>query len=625
LVGCLLLSSGYALASDISGALYYAIISIGNSGGTEATDVCTTADISTPSLIASGSSNTTATNMVMRNSTGADALFMPGYDTNPWVMWVESLPAHSYTNYLLYTAESTGGIIRYFPGTGGMTADDDASLELGDDFTIEQRGRVNTSAGADKNLLYKNKAFKIYVSDASQITAEMGTPGGNQSVRVGAGADDCTLRWDGTEWTGWSIGNDSMTAGYSTATFYKAGGGMRFQSLPISQGATIATANVTYTAKVNRASTVVRTRFTGEDVDDAATFSSLVDYQARRGTVVGGANDDYITTAQVDWDAIPAWTAETTYTSPELKTIVQEIVNRAGWASGNDMVIFWDDHDGRSDAASNCLRQGYSYVGSSTKAPLLYVSWGAENYVAVTANGIDSGEHIIKVTADGTNMKIYVDDIEKDSAALGGASTSDNDSNWAFLENNVVPYMDYHKIWVSGALKQHIEWEYDDEFTDQSGNGNHATPTFRTTSSDEDVSGTVISFLPVSEAKAPAFSLGDTPPWITEVPPVSGNFTTGIMPTFPGAEIITAVAEESDTPSQLPLTIIAGFTILAISLTVSGFTKRAGSNSLLLKSILIGSLMGIAIATNIMDFWMLLFFAIIAVALAMGSQQKGWV
>ncbi len=52
----------------------------------------------------------------------------------------------------------------------------------------------------------------------------------------------------------------------------------------------------------------------------------------------------------MSWDNIPAWTQDTEYQSPDISAIVQEIVNQAGWVSGNHLVLFWDDHEGRSTA-----------------------------------------------------------------------------------------------------------------------------------------------------------------------------------------------------------------------------------------------------------------------------------
>ncbi|WP_149867358.1 hypothetical protein [Dehalococcoides mccartyi] len=54
-----------------------------------------------------------------------------------------------------------------------MTADDDASLELGNNFIIEQEGYINTDASSDKNLVYKEGAFRSYVSGDNEITSSI--------------------------------------------------------------------------------------------------------------------------------------------------------------------------------------------------------------------------------------------------------------------------------------------------------------------------------------------------------------------------------------------------------------------------------------------------------------------
>jgi hypothetical protein len=62
----------------------------------------------------------------------------------------------------------------------------------------------------------------------------------------------------------------------------------------------------------------------GEDVDDSATFSTKADFDGRTRT-----------TASVDIDTITA--EDALWYSYDIKTIIQEIVNRAGWATGQDM------------------------------------------------------------------------------------------------------------------------------------------------------------------------------------------------------------------------------------------------------------------------------------------------
>ena len=98
--------------------------------------------------------------------------------------------------------------------------------------------------------------------------------------------------------------------------------GLRFQDINIPQGATINDARIQFRAD-ETSSGAVTFDIQGENVDDAATFSG--DY---------GISSRAVTTATVSWT--PAdWTvlneAGEAQRTPDLSTIVQEIVNRPGW------------------------------------------------------------------------------------------------------------------------------------------------------------------------------------------------------------------------------------------------------------------------------------------------------
>jgi len=139
---------------------------------------------------------------------------------------------------------------------------------------------------------------------------------------------------------------------------------MRFLNVTIPKNATIDTAYLTLRAYATRTGTTVNSKIRGEAADNPVTFSTLADYQGRPKT-----------TAVVNWNAIPAWTLDTDYNSPEIKTIIQELVNRAGWVSGNALVIFWDDHDDLSTHAAGCRRQGKAYDTDTTYCAKLHIEY----------------------------------------------------------------------------------------------------------------------------------------------------------------------------------------------------------------------------------------------------------
>ena len=132
--------------------------------------------------------------------------------------------------------------------------------------------------------------------------------------------------------------------------------GIRFQNLTIPQGATITSAYIEFETDETSSESTSLT-FHGEDVDNAAAFSSTAHDLTNRTT----------TSASVDWNNIPAWNrVNEKHQSPDLSSIVQEIVNRSGWRSGNSMVFI---------ITGSGRRVAESYDGESAAAPLLHVSY----------------------------------------------------------------------------------------------------------------------------------------------------------------------------------------------------------------------------------------------------------
>ena len=146
LVFAILCAPLIAFASDITDARFFGNITVSNNSTSANTNVATTANISTVNLINGDYLNAGANNTTMRNSSGADIPFMPSNNaTNPWVMWIPAIGQETYLKYLLYTAESSGGIIRYFPGSGGMSTADSVGLELGGALPV-RRWRCGTGS-----------------------------------------------------------------------------------------------------------------------------------------------------------------------------------------------------------------------------------------------------------------------------------------------------------------------------------------------------------------------------------------------------------------------------------------------------------------------------------------------
>lgn len=142
-----------------------------------------------------------------------------------------------------------------------------------------------------------------------------------------------------------------------------------FPSVAIDQGANIGTAKLSlraYSTPVSGTLADVRTIIRADDADNPSVPSSASDAAGRTRTTAG-----------VDWDP-SVWAANTDYDSPDISAVIQEIVDRPGWTSGNNLLILWDD-DGST--AGDHRVNAYSWDDATAPAPKLTVEVGGGAFV----------------------------------------------------------------------------------------------------------------------------------------------------------------------------------------------------------------------------------------------------
>lgn len=182
--------------------------------------------------------------------------------------------------------------------------------------------------------------------------------------QVAADTDDCLRRLTASYFT---LTANYLFAGYSAADNKQWGSGMRFLDITIPQGATIIEAHLTLTAQDALSGTVVNTKISAEGIDDAPTFiNNAATFDTRWAAR---------TAARVDWIAIPTWTDNEEYDSPDIKTVIKEIVDREGWTSGYDIVIFWEDFEDRSSS----FRRADSHEDNPLTAAKLVITYEEAN------------------------------------------------------------------------------------------------------------------------------------------------------------------------------------------------------------------------------------------------------
>ncbi len=134
---------------------------------------------------------------------------------------------------------------------------------------------------------------------------------------------------------------------------------MRFQ-LNIYNAATITTSYLTVTS-ANDDNDGAECTVYAEDVDNASQITTFAHWTTALGRK---------TTASAAWD-LPALTEDSSYNSPSLNSVIQEIVNRESWASGNYTNLLLDE-----DGSSTVLVEWYSHSG--TTEPVLHVEYNSE-------------------------------------------------------------------------------------------------------------------------------------------------------------------------------------------------------------------------------------------------------
>lgn len=228
-------------------------------------------------------------------------------------------------------------------------------------------------------------------------------------------------------YTGWPlavtrVGNDLYTPEWL------CDGGFRFQDFTIPQGATIITATLTLwlAGEGYEGGTRIKSKFYAAAEDDAAAFNG----SDRRVHLVPRS------TAYVQYNPPPWGWGTPDYPLPiDLAPVVQEIINRAGWTSGNALSLLWvmdDDSTPRelllwTRTVDTDLELTYSTADPT--APTLDVPYGGEGWKEGETRTLEwtqaSPEHPdgapvtyhLQFSADGT----FDDAVEIASGVTGGS------------------------------------------------------------------------------------------------------------------------------------------------------------------------------------------------------------
>ncbi len=153
--------------------------------------------------------------------------------------------------------------------------------------------------------------------------------------------------------------------------------GLRFTDMAIPVGATITSAVVTMVIS-DGSKNDAQGRWLGNDVDDAATFT----------TADGNVDSRTVTTAEVAWTTNDLGSLGASVASPNLATILQEIVDRPGWEP-NNAVAFLYHHQSGAEFLQFALLENTTYAPPSLSVTFTTDDYGSPDPIVEAAFGAD--------------------------------------------------------------------------------------------------------------------------------------------------------------------------------------------------------------------------------------------
>lgn len=252
-------------------------------------------------------------------------------------------------------ADGTISKVEFYEGANLLGEDNTAPYEY--TWVASAAGTYSLTAKAFDNLNASTISAPVLISVVQQTSYTV------QSM-VYTGSDDAEEYKNGNI----SLTSDDLELVYDTKTTGNQIVGLLFRNLSIPQGASITKAYIQFTVDERTTNTCSLT-IKGEAADNAAYFSSAAYNLSGRTT----------TQASVAW--VPsAWkivgNSGPAQRTPELKAILQEIINRPGWTSSSNLVILFN---------GTGKRTAESYEGSQTHAPYIYVEYTAASTKSAVA------------------------------------------------------------------------------------------------------------------------------------------------------------------------------------------------------------------------------------------------
>ena len=195
--------------------------------------------------------------------------------------------------------------------------------------------------------------------------------------------------YDSPSGTGFTSTHTDMKQGYTDggmmdiSHFYSF---LHFTTVAIPVGATVTAAKIQMQYNGQESGSVGETfAISAEDVDSSSA-----------PTTAAAVIDATLTTANATW-TVASMTTSTWYDSPDLTTVIQEIVDRTGWASDNNITMIM-----HSNSVGDWYVRWWSRNKGETYAPKLVVTYTEPDTTAPTVASLSPADDAtdVAVTTD---------------------------------------------------------------------------------------------------------------------------------------------------------------------------------------------------------------------------------
>lgn len=433
-----------------------------------------------------------------------------------------------------------------------LTVADAAPLELGNNFEVEISANFDTSL-VGENVMNKPSGITMGVTSSGELTASFFAGGGN----------------------------------YTELSFSTTPKGL-YSGSRIKYGQRI----------LNFASTITSVQLRLKKQGSPTGLAYCRVWNSSTGDVIGTLGSIDVSTLTTS-DAYYYFT-----TTPVTIATSTTIYVGLEYTGGNSSNLVYIESTGSGALADTAFTytSSWSNDGNDLVCVITY-----QSVFDVVAAGVTSGEHIVKISADGTNFKIYIDAIEKDSHALSGASVPNSANDWGF-GGDLMSSINYIKITVGGSL---VAWYEPNTIIisttipDRQGADQNATISFGANS---DLTVVPLGVVPGSAVVSTAGADDATAAMIRDGIEPTDFIATGAIP---GALPFWDVFDAAATSSGIPVDTLYTYAFFGVSMA-GGLMAMILTGQLVIAVVFTGFLLVVGVGAHVLSVYMVIIYAVVA-------------